>query len=284
MTGGRAPSSASSSAREPRATSPFALDGSMSSDQDEFGYKGETKATDEQLAHRETLYRLFRERPMPDDQLMICLGLFLRSSALAKVLFLNELYELIEGKPGVIVEFGTWWGQNLVLFENLRALYEPFNASRRVIGFDTFKGYPSVSDKDRRSDTIVEGGYKVTEGYDEFLDELLRYHEQNSVMPNIRKTELVKGDVAKTAKKYFADHPELVVALAYFDMALYEPSKAAFQAIRPNLISGSVLMLDEFNSREYPGETIAFKEVMGDLDFEFRKSRYMTDRTIAILR
>ncbi len=32
----------------------------MSSDQEQFGYKGETKATDEQLAHRETLYRLFR--------------------------------------------------------------------------------------------------------------------------------------------------------------------------------------------------------------------------------
>ena len=256
----------------------------MSSDQEQFGYKGETKATDEQMAHREMLYRLFRERPMPDDQLMICLGLFMRSSALAKVLFLNELYELIEGKPGVIVEFGTWWGQNLVLFENLRALYEPFNASRRVIGFDTFTGYPSVSDQDRRSETIVEGGYKVSDDYESYLDALLRYHEENSVLRNTRKTELVKGDVVKTAKDYFKKHPELVIALAYFDMALYEPSKAAFAAIRPHLISGSVLMLDEFNSREYPGETIAFREVMGDMNFEFRKSRFMTDRTIAILR
>ena len=256
----------------------------MSSDQEQFGYKGETKATDEQLAHRETLYRLFRERPMPDDQLMICLGLFMRSSALAKVLFLNELYELIEGKPGVIVEFGTWWGQNLVLFENLRALHEPFNASRRVIGFDTFTGYPSVSDQDRRSETIVEGGYKVSADYEVYLDALLRYHEENSVLPNIRKTELVKGDVAKTAKAYFKNYPELIIALAYFDMALFEPSKAAFQAIKPHLIPGSVLMLDEFNSREYPGETVAFREVMVDMAFEFRKSRFMTDRTIAILR
>jgi len=256
----------------------------MGSDQEKFGYKGETKASDEQLAHREVLYRLFRERPMPDDQLMICLGLFMRSSALAKILFLNELYELINDKPGVIVEFGTWWGQNLALFENLRALHEPFNASRRVIGFDTFTGYPSVSDQDRRSETIVEGGYKVSDDYENFLDSLLRYHEDNNVLRNVRKTELVKGDVEKTAKDYFGKHPEIVIALAYFDMALYEPSKAAFEAIKPHLIPGSVLMLDEFNSREYPGETVAFQEIMGDLSFEFRKSRFMTDRTIAILR
>lgn len=256
----------------------------MSSDQKVFGYKGETKASDEQLAHREVLYRLFQERPMPDDQLMICLGLFMRSSALAKILFLNELYELIAKKPGVIVEFGTWWGQNLALFENLRALHEPFNASRRVIGFDTFTGYPSVSDQDRRSETIVEGGYKVSDDYQDYLDALLRYHEENNVLRNIRKTELIKGDVAKTAKDYFANHPEIIIALGYFDMALYEPSKAAFQAIKPHLVPGSVLMLDEFNSREYPGETVAFREVMADMDFEFRTSRFMTDRTIAILR
>ena len=256
----------------------------MKSDKQEFGYTGESKSTGAQMEHREVLYRLFKERPMPDDQLMICLGLFMRSSAVAKMLFLNELYDLIIDKPGVIVEFGTWWGQNLVVFENLRALREPFNASRRVIGFDTFEGYANISDKDRRSDTITEGGYKVSGGYESYLDALLQYHEENSVLKNLRKTELIKGDVVSTAPAYFQQHPEMIVSLAYFDMALYEPSKAAFEAIRAHLISGSVVMLDEFNSREYPGETVAFREVMGDLDFDFRKSRYMTDRTIAVLR
>lgn len=256
----------------------------MPSDKDQFAYKGETKATEEQMQHRELLYKLFRNRPLPEDQLMICLGLFMRSSSLAKILFVNELYQEIVDKPGVIVEFGTWWGQNLVLFENLRAVYEPFNASRRIIGFDTFKGYPSVSDKDRPSETITVGGYKVTEEYKSYLEALLDYHEKNNVLGNIKKTEIVEGDVAKTAPAYFAAHPETVIALAYFDMALYEPSKAAMTAIRSHLIPGSVLLLDEFNSRDYPGETVAFREVMGDMKFAFRKSRYITDRTIATLQ
>ena len=256
----------------------------MANSREKFGYEMETKASNVEVAHREKLYKLFRDRPMPDDQLMISLGLFLRSSALTKILFINELYELILDKPGVIMEFGTWWGQNLVLFENLRAIYEPFNASRRIIGFDTYEGYPNISDKDRRSSTIIEGGYKVTDGYQSYLENLLQYHEENNVLGNIRKTETVKGDVTKTAQQYFEDNPETIIALAYFDMALYEPSKAAFEAIRPHLISGSVLMLDEFNSKDYPGETIAFKEILNDIKFEFCKSRYMTDRTILIVQ
>ena len=79
----------------------------MSSEQDS-GYQLETKASEAQVKHREQLYRLFRQHPMHDEQLLINLGLYMRSSALAKLLFLNELYELILDIPGVIMEFGTW--------------------------------------------------------------------------------------------------------------------------------------------------------------------------------
>lgn len=247
------------------------------------GYKMETKASDQQLEHRERLYQLFRERPLPDEELLICLGLYMRSSALAKILFVNEAYQLILDQPGIIVEFGTWWGQNLVLFENLRAIYEPFNQSRRVVGFDTYEGYPAISDKDRPSETIKVGGYKVAKNYYDYLQALVDYHEKNNVLAAVKKHELVKGDVTTTAPEYFAKNNDVIVALAYFDMALYEPSKAALEAIKPHLVPGSVLMLDEFNNRDYPGETRAFKESFGDRKYRVRKSRFMTDRTFIII-
>lgn len=247
-----------------------------------YNYKQETKATQEQIAQREILYRLFNKKPMPDDQLLINLGLFIRSGALVKMLFINELYELIVGIPGVIMEFGTWWGQNIILFENLRAIYEPFNQNRRIIGFDTFKGYPSISTKDVKSNTIKVGGYTVSGGYKEYLEQLLTYHESNNILGNIKKHSLVQGDVVKTVPKFFKDNPETIVALAYFDLALYESTKKCLEALKPHLIKGSVLMFDEFNTKEYPGETIAIKEVLSLGDFTFKRSRYMTDRTIAI--
>lgn len=251
---------------------------------EEFDYKGESKASADQILHREQLYKLFNERPLPDDQLLICPGLYMRSSVLAKILFVNEAYQLILNIPGIIVEFGTWWGQNLALFENLRAIYEPFNQSRRILGFDTFSGYTNIGDNDLESDTIKNGGYRVTENYKNYLETLLEYHEKNNVLGAIKKTELIQGDVTHTSTQYFKEHSSSIIALAYFDMALYEPTKAALKAIQDSLIPGSVIMLDELNNVDYPGETLAFKEVFRDIHYEAIKSKYITDRTFLVVK
>jgi hypothetical protein len=252
-------------------------------DNDDRKYQQETKSSDIQLQHREELYRLYRENPIPVDELTHCFGLYMRSSALSKILFLNEVYNMILDKPGVIMEFGVWWGQNIVVFENLRAIYEPFNASRRVIGFDTFSGYPEPSKSDKASEVIKEGGYSVSENYFQHLEELITFHEKNNVLGAVKKHTLVKGNIMNTLPDYLENHPETVIALAYFDMALYEPTAASLTAIRPYLIPGSVIMLDEFNNPDYPGETIAFRETFSDIRYSLKRSQFMPDRTFIII-
>ena len=54
-----------------------------------------------------------------------------------------------------------------------------------------------------------------------------------------------------------------VVAMAIFDLDLYEPTREALQLINPRLTRGSVLVFDELNSRDFPGETLALQEVLG---------------------
>jgi len=249
----------------------------------DYDYKQETKSSPEKVAQRTMLYDLFAKRPMPDDQLLVNLGLYMRSSALAKILFVNELYELIIDIPGVIMEFGTWWGQNIILFENLRAIYETFNQNRRIIGFDTFRGYPEISEKDIESDTIKKGGYTVSREYKDYLEKLLAYHHSNNVLSNIKMHTIIEGDVSETVPNFFKENPETIVALAYFDLALYKPTQMCLEAIKPHLIRGSVVMFDELNSKEYPGETMAFREVFMSTGMTLRRSRYMADRTIAIM-
>ena len=257
------------------------------------GYKLETKSTPEQIAQREKIGKLFQKRPMPDEHFLVSMGLYMRSSALVKILFINELYEYISNIPGVIMEFGTWWGQNLVLFENLRAIHEPFNQTRRVIGFDTFSGYKSFSKKDRKkekggfksfTDVVKEGGYSVSKNYRDYLAELIAAHEGTNVLGSIKKHSLVEGDVVNTVPKYFSDNPETVVALAYFDLALYKPTKVCLESILPHLIPGSLIVLDEFNYPEAPGETIAFKEVFKDVSYTIKRSRYITDKSLVFIR
>lgn len=243
----------------------------------------ETKASPETLARKKILLDLFAKRPMNDDDLLANAGLYLRSSAIAKLLFLNELYEMIAEVPGIIMEFGVWYGQNLSVFENLRAIYEPFNQNRRIVGFDTFSGYASASDRERRSEVIAGAGYALPADYPDHLRAVLGYHERNNVLGHIAKHSVVVGDVVETVPQYFRDHPGDIVALGYLDLATYKPTKACLEAILPHTVPGSVLLLDELNFRDYDGASIAFKEVFAGRRYRIRKSRFMTDRSIVVI-
>src|SRR5947209_4438190 len=102
-------------------------------------YAPHTRASDVQQRARQKLNQLFADRPLPDEELLLNFGLYMRSSAFAKLLFLQECYQKIVPLPGVIMVFGAWWGQDVVTLHNLRAVYEPYHYLRKVIGFDTFE-------------------------------------------------------------------------------------------------------------------------------------------------
>jgi len=225
------------------------------------------------------LIEMLENSPLSTEDKLINLGLYLRSSSLASILFLDEMYKKIIDVPGVIMEFGVWWGANLTLFQSLRGVYEPYNYTRRVIGFDTFEGYPDLMSKeDNDSKYLFKGNYSVTENYMDYLNELMEYHELENTMSHKKKYELVKGDVTTTLPQYLKDNPQTIIAMAYFDMGLYAPTKAALQAILPHLTKGSILIMDELNFPDMPGETIAVREVLGLDKYSIRRSKYTPDR------
>jgi hypothetical protein len=246
-------------------------------------YQIMARGSEKQLDSRQIMQELYTNSPVPKDEFLVNMALYARSSVVAKWLYMNELYELIINTPGVIMEFGVWWGQNLALFESFRGIYEPYNYTRRIIGFDTFEGYPAVKTQDGTSEYAAVGGYAVTNGYESHLQQVLNCHEQENTMGHIQKFELLKGDVTQTIDQYLADHPETILALAYFDLALYEPTKKCLEAIRPYLTKGSVIAMDELNCREFPGETQAFREVFGLDRYRLIRSRYLPDRAYIII-
>jgi len=222
-----------------------------------------SSASDMEIKARKGLFNLFRECPVPDSEILQNLGLFVKRQDLSRIIFMHDLYRRIVDVHGIVVEFGVRWGQNMALFSSFRGMYEPFNHNRKIIGFDTFSGFPSVSKKDGSGSSVQAGAYAVTENYEQYLEKLLNYHEQESPVSQIKKHELLKGDASAMLKKYLLDNPETVVSLAYFDFDLYEPTKNCLEMIRPYLTKGSVIGFDELNVREFPGETIALREVFG---------------------
>ncbi len=64
----------------------------------------------------------------------------------------------------------------------------------------------------------------------------------------------------ETAPRYVADNPGLRVSLLHLDMDLYEPTLAALKAFWPRMLTGAVVLLDEYAIREWPGESEALEE------------------------
>lgn len=208
--------------------------------------------------------QLVRQNGIPDGELLQNLGLFLTRQNLSRLLFLKHLYDRVVDIQGDIFEFGVRWGQNLAAFSVLRGMLEPYNHTRRLVGFDTFDGFPEgrggVAPEDGSIWSV--GDYSVVQGWREHLDGILDFHNRNNPIGHIPKHEVVPGDVVETLPVYLDRHPETIVALAYFDLDLYAPTRASLEMILPHVPRGGILVFDELNSREFPGETRAVREVI----------------------
>lgn len=250
----------------------------------ETSFQIETTAAPSQLAARDQILDLFQKSPLPPNDLLFNLGLYTRSSLLVKYLVLSDIYKRFRNIPGLICEFGTWWGQNLVLLENLRAIYEPFNKQRRILGFDTFTGYTPLSSQDKPSAVWEENSYATGKAYKDYLESLLKAHEGSNVLGHIKGLhQLIEGNIIETVPAYFHAHPESLVAFAYFDLGLYEPTFQAMKAIKPHLMPGSILLLDELTWQESPGEAIAFKKVFANTPYRIEKIEMYPSKSIVTI-
>ena len=240
----------------------------MSEQQKNATYHSSDKETEGYVALVEHL----RRSPIPDHEILANLGLFHTRSSIGRQLFFYELYQRILSTPGLIMEFGVRWGANMSLFTSLRSLLEPYNLSRKIVGFDTFSGFPDVDLKDGQHELVGEGKLGVSKDYQQRLEELLLAQEKLAPRSNIKKFELVCGDVVETLPNYLERHPETVLSLVYFDLDLYSPTKTCLEAIRPHLVKNSIVAFDQLALAEFPGETIALKEAWGLADFTVIRS------------
>lgn len=230
--------------------------------------------SNEESQTRDDFVRHFRQCPIPDSEILGNLGLFLNSKNLSRILFMDHLYRQIIDIQGIVIEFGVRWGQNSSLFSALRGIYEPFNRHRKIVGFDTFKGFPAITEKDGRSKLMRVGADSVSNSYVEYLTKVMEFQEKDNPLAHIKKFDLVVGDATVEIEKYLAAHPETIIALAYFDFDVYAPTRKCLEAIRPHLVKGSVLGFDELNDPDSPGETIALKEVLGLNQISLKRYRY----------
>lgn len=169
-----------------------------------------------------------------------------------------ELYKEVVGLHGCVVEGGVAFGAGLMTWSHLASVLEFPNHCRRVVGFDTFSGFPGLSEKDAGAvPEFSHAGGMEAPVYEE-LKALAAVHDTNRPIGHIPRVELVKGDACATIPEYVEAHPDLVVALLVIDFDLYEPADVALTYLLPRMYPGAIVAFDEVSAQAWPGETLAY--------------------------
>ena len=71
---------------------------------------------------------------------------YVRRQHLKRFLAMYEIFKSILPVKGSIVECGVFKGFGIMSWAKLSAMLEPENLTRRIYGFDTFSGFPNVSE------------------------------------------------------------------------------------------------------------------------------------------
>ena len=175
-----------------------------------------------------------------------------------KMLARYELFKMIADKPGDIVEGGVLKGAGLLFWAKLIEIFNP-QSRRKVIGFDTFEGYPEDSAKDHDRQTAKDfKQVQIRDGHDVAMETIRETAKQQGLDHRI---ELVKGRAEESIPAYVKNNPGFRAALIDLDFVLYEPTMAALQYLYPCVVPGGVVALDEY-AVAGAGETEAVDEFL----------------------
>ncbi len=228
------------------------------------------------------LAHLFRASPDSVSRKLRGFPKYVPREPLGRFLALYELFKLAQPVKGAVVECGVYRGFSLLTWAKVASVLEPEHVTRRIYGFDSFAGFPAVSDRDRGLGPDPAVGDMAADVQAE-LAALLEAYDADRPHGHVPKVELVPGDMVQTIPAFVQRHPHLVVALLFLDCDLYEPTRAALEHFVPRMPRGAVLAFDELDRPAWPGETLAALETIGLRSLRLRHLPWEPHLSYAVL-
>jgi hypothetical protein len=195
---------------------------------------------------------------------------FSTKRSLARFIAKEKLFQMILDVNGIIIECGVFNGAGLFTWAQLSNIYEPVNYNRKIVGFDTFEGFPSINSADNTGVLISKEGDLRGSSIEEIELSIEKYNNERH-LSHIQNISLVKGDFGQTAERYIKDNQQTIISLLYLDFDLYEPTKKALEIFLPRMPKGGIVAFDELNCESFPGETLAFHETIGINKYEIKR-------------
>lgn len=188
----------------------------------------------------------------------------------------EEIFKKIVHLHGSVLDFGIYKGSSFFTYLQISSILEPYNHTRKFIGFDSFLGFSEITEKDNPNVEIgvkKKGGMVFNNGK-QYLEEGLNLLDMNRVLGHVANSLVIAGVLPDKLLDYMSEHEETVIALANFGLGLYEPTKKILETIKPRLIKGSVLVFEELNQANWPGETKALFEVFEAKNITLKRFEY----------
>ncbi|NQT26845.1 class I SAM-dependent methyltransferase [candidate division KSB1 bacterium] len=244
------------------------------------------KRTEREREYKEEMESFFSEASGSISDKLNNFTRFVDRQTLATFLYKYELFKKVVDVQGSILEFGVFRGGGSFTFAQLSTILEPYNYQRRIIGFDTFGGFPAVSEIDDLSDPDIspqKGDFSTHEKFYEELMQNIGLFNMNRFLNNVEKLMFVKGDINVTFPRFLEENKHLVVSLAYFDLDIYLPTKNTLELILPRIPKGGIIAFDELNNPDWPGETQAVIEAVGINNLRLKRVTFEPCRSYCVV-
>jgi hypothetical protein len=195
-----------------------------------------------------------------------------------QVLMYAEVALRVYDVPGDFVECGVasgtsfkWFVRTFKRLQGDRGLRVP----HRCYGFDSFRGLPTLSDKDtpaasgKREVDMIEGGF----------DSSMHLSDLRQFCNCYGNAELIQGWFDTTIPEFLSKNQHMAVSLLHIDCDIYESTKSSLEGFIRRVPPGGVILFDEIFHPNYPGEAAAFWDVF---DVEQLPARFRFERVKSV--
>ena len=219
-----------------------------------------TMRSEKEQGYAAEMERCIAESPFSHLEQLQNFTLYTPRQDLTNFLVRYEIFKRVLKVQGSIIECGVLRGAGLMAWAQFSAISEPTNHQRRVVGFDTFRGFPKLSKKDQSSESREARVRGLAVNSYDHIQRCAELFDQNRFVGHVPKVELVRGDATKTIPQYLRNNPQLVISLLYLDFDIYQPTVTALKHFLPRMPKGAVIAFDELNSKDWSGESTAVLE------------------------
>jgi hypothetical protein len=153
-------------------------------------------------------------------------------------------------------------GTSLLTWGKFLEIFNMGDRHKQVFGFDNFAGFVGVDPKDGQADGEQ---HKVIGGYDSsslepLVEDAVALFDADRFVPYKPRIELIKGDVEQTIPRFVRERTGVRISLLNLDVDMYTPTKVGLEHLWPLVVTGGVVIFDEYGMKPWEGESNAVDE------------------------